>query len=245
VFFGDEPLGSVLNRKGWVLTVPSWYYSFVLFCGCAVVILQGALIQAVLRHRREAKGTLASPADPNGETKSQILVFDDILENAEQKEQFRLFAQQVMHRACFRMQHMANQVHGTLFNGPVSTREERLLHYSVDAYLFFMQPLGDREEILRNFLAARESLSNDDFLFAQRLFVDLYNIYEHRQPWVRDMAWETFPNVSTYSVYTDWQTADHDMRAALIKLIRNCQVLRDNIMGLTLPAPRRWERGGP
>jgi hypothetical protein len=53
VFFGDEPLWAVLTRKGWVLTMPSWYYSFVLLLGCAVVILQVVLIRAVSRHRQK------------------------------------------------------------------------------------------------------------------------------------------------------------------------------------------------
>ena len=243
VLVGSETIPDFLIRKGWVLTMPSWYYSSVLILVCAVVILQVVLIRA-LRHRQEAEGTLAIPADPKEETKPTFPQSDGTLDNAEEKERFRLFIQEVMHRACFRMQWMANQVHGTLFNQPVSTREKRLLHYSVEAYLFFMQPLEDSEKTLRDFLAARESLSNDDFLSAQHLFLDLYNVYEQRQPWLRDMSWETFPEVSTYSVYTDWQAADHDMREGLITLVRECRVLGDNIRDLHLPTPRRWEKGG-
>lgn len=244
VFFGDEPLGSVLSRKGWVLTMPSWNYSLVLILGCLIMALQAVLIRTTLRHRREVKEALALPTDSNGEAKSQPPLADDTLRNSEEKERFRLFTQQVMHLACYRMQWMANQVHGKIFNGPVTTREERLLHYSVDAYRFFMQSLENREEILRDFLAARELLRNDDFLFVQRLFIDLYNVYEHRRPWLRDMAWETFPNVSTYSAYTDWEKADHTMREELIKLLCDCPVLRDHITDLTPPTPRRWEQGG-
>jgi len=244
--WANQTIDSTVASSEWVKTIKSALITFDnsgfgLYWNLVALTILIILLLA-FRDTQRARHDAASNDLPHGEAEPHNL--DNTLENTEEKERFRLFTQQVMRYACSRMQQMANQVHGTLFNAPVSTREERLLHYSVEAYLSFMKPLEDREKTILEFLAARESLSNDDFLFAQRLFVDLYNVYEQRRPWLRDMAWETFPNVSTYSVYTDWEKADHDMREKLSKLTCDCPVLGDNITDLTLPAPRRWEKGG-
>lgn len=164
---------------------------------------------------------------------------DDTLDNAEQKQRFQNFIWQVMGKACDCMQQVANQVHGTLIR-----REEKILRYSVDAYLFFMKPLSDTRLDLLDFLRARESLTNNDFILAQRLFIELYNIYEYRRPWLRDMAFETFPDFPALNLYKDWEKADRDMRNELEKILRDCNILAEKTVGLTLPATRRWEKGG-
>ena len=76
VLFGDEPLWAVLNRKGWVLTMPSWYYSFILILGVAVVALNVVLIRTVRRGRKEVSWLEALADEDSEQISHRIFVIE-------------------------------------------------------------------------------------------------------------------------------------------------------------------------
>lgn len=75
-FITGENLNQFLIRKGWEVTMPSWYYSFVIVLLCLMVMLQIKLTRVVLARRRDF-GWLEKLAQWNDEEMANIVRLRD------------------------------------------------------------------------------------------------------------------------------------------------------------------------
>src|SRR5262245_23251706 len=71
-FLTDENLPQFLTRKGWVLTMPSWYDPLMIFLLSALGALQIKLTRAVLARRREV-GWLEALAEEDSKNMTQLV----------------------------------------------------------------------------------------------------------------------------------------------------------------------------
>jgi hypothetical protein len=224
--WANQTIDSTVSSPAWIDSIKSallWFDSTGLGFYWNLVALTFLAI-LLIAYTKTQQQPSPDPQPPENETPG----------DAEQKRRLLLLIHK-LGDARSRMQQMANQVHGML------GKKEGIERHLVRASLYFMKPLETAQNEIIYFLRL-DRLSHKDFIDAQFSFVTLYNIYEERRSWVRDIGWYAYPNLSSSSFYQEWEKADRDMRQELKELLPNYPVFSGRIIGLELSNPWWWEQ---
>lgn len=233
--FTDKTLPQWLAERRWPGMSHDLFQWLTLIIGVTLVGLFVAILFSTPRQRRKeppkpSRGKLSPP--PQNPISQQQPAAHLVKEDTS----LRLFVREQIDPAWRNMMRTMDQVNDQL------NKKGGAYHYYVRALRHFMALLRHSGTDLNEFLATRSSLSTKDFIDAQERLARLYERYQERMPWVRDLVWYTDSTIRTSDEYRNWREADENMRKALRDLLPVCPVLSQQISNLSSPSFWWWEK---